>query len=162
MRVAIYPGTFDPITIGHMDVVKRAVDLVDKLIIAIADDIPKTPIFDLEERVDMVRHEIRSLRYADKIEVQSFHGLLVDYATQQQATIIVRGLRAVSDFEYEFQLASMNARLRQDIQTVFLPASENMQFVASRMVKEVARLGGDISPFVSPYVAEKLRHFYKK
>lgn len=165
-RIGIYPGTFDPITKGHMDVIKRALGIVDRLIIAIAEDISKTPLFSLEERVQMVREDVirdQASGISDpskkdnlSIEVEPFKGLLVNFADRKKAAIIIRGLRAVSDFEYEFQLAAMNYKLCPDIQTVFLPASENTQFIASRLVKEIARLGGDISPFVSANVSEKL------
>ncbi len=156
MRIAVYPGTFDPITKGHMDIIQRAVGIADKLVIAVAEDIPKTPLFDIEERAEMIRHDVAALKDAHRIEVSMFKGLLVDFAKQQNASIIIRGLRAVSDFEYEFQLASMNNRLNNQVQTVFLPAAENLQFIASRIVKEVARLGGDIRPFVSENVANHL------
>lgn len=155
----IYPGTFDPITKGHLDVIQRASYIADRLIIAVADDVPKIPLFSVEERVEMVRHDIQhlSLPRTCDIEVMTFKGLLMDFAVEQKASIIVRGLRAVSDFEYEFQLAAMNTKLQPAVQTVFLPASENTQFVASSLVKEIARLGGDVSEFVSEYVAQRLR-----
>lgn len=162
MRIGVYPGTFDPITKGHMDVIQRALGLVDKLVIAIAQDTAKTPVFSLSERVDLVRNDVQFLvRDGATIDVLPFGGLLVDFAKAQGATLLIRGLRAVSDFEYEFQLASMNTRLNGDIQTIFLPASENRQFVASKLVKEVARLGGDVSPFVSEHVSQKLQAYYK-
>lgn len=157
-RVGIYPGTFDPITLGHMDVVEKALAIVDKLIIAVAEDIPKTPIFSVDERAEMVRESVVS--YGDRVEVQAFSGLLVNIAKQHGASVIIRGLRAVSDFEYEFQLAAMNAKLDDSIQTVFLPASENNQFVASKFVKEIARLGGEISEFVTPEVEKRLKAYY--
>ena len=160
-RIAIYPGTFDPITKGHMDVIKRALLICDHLIIAVADDIPKTPLFPLEERCRLVEGDVASFD-TSKITVQNFSGLLMDFAKEHNAQIIIRGLRAVSDFEYEFQLSAMNARLQPDIQTVFLPASEKTQFLASRLVKEIARLGGDVSAFVSKPVADALAGHYKK
>ncbi len=156
--IGIYPGTFDPITNGHTDIIKRALTVVDELIIAVAADIPKTPIFSLKEREDMVENDIASLSH---VRVESFNGLLVDFAKQHHASVIIRGLRAVSDFEYEFQLAAMNAKLQPGLETIFLPASETTHFIASRLVKEVARLGGDITPFVSPFVAERLQAFYQ-
>ncbi len=159
-RTAIYPGTFDPITLGHQDVIKRALGIADRLIIAIADDIPKTPIFSLKEREDMVREDVTNLLDNDRIEVTSFSGLLMDFAAEKKASIIVRGLRAVSDFEYEFQLASMNTKLNPDVQTVFLPASENTQFIASNLIREIARLGGNVKPFVSANVANRLKKYY--
>ncbi len=156
-RIGLYPGTFDPITKGHMDVISRALGLVDTLIIAIADDIPKTPWFSLEERVALVKSDIAQLKEHKRIKVVGFSGLLVEFARQQRASLLIRGLRAVSDFEYEIQLASMNSRLDASIQTVFLPASEQHQFIASRLVKEVARLKGDVSSFASKEVAEALK-----
>lgn len=153
-RIGVYPGTFDPITNGHIDIVKRALHVVDEVIVAIADDIPKTPMFSLKERSQMAEEALASLK---NIRVMQFQGLLVDFVEQQGASILVRGLRAVSDFEYEFQLASMNSKLKPEIETIFLPASENVQFIASSFVKEIARLGGDISSFVPENVAKKLR-----
>ena len=161
MKIAIYPGTFDPITFGHIDIIKRASQLFDHLIIASAKDSNKNPLFSLDERVDLIKYEIKNLHLEDKVSVEKFEGLLVDFAKQKNAKIIVRGLRAVSDFEYEIQLASTNYKLDSTIQTVFLPASEQTQFVASRLVKEVARLKGDVSPFVSPFVRKKLLDYFK-
>lgn len=160
-RIAIYPGTFDPITQGHLDVIQRGLRIADRLIIAIADDMPKTPIFSLEERTALVQGDITGLEEAHRIEVKPFRGLLVDFAKEQKAQLIIRGLRAVSDFEYEFQLSAMNAKLNPQLQTVFLPAGERTQFIASKLVKEIARLGGDIRPFVSERVAAKLYAYYQ-
>jgi pantetheine-phosphate adenylyltransferase len=156
MRIAIYPGTFDPITFGHLDIIKRATDLFGHLIIAVAKDNAKNPLFSLDERAELIREEIENLSFAKYISVEKFEGLLVDFAAAKNAKAIVRGLRAVSDFEYEFQMFGMNSKLNPNIQTVFLPASETNHFIASKMVKEVARLGGDISKFVSKNVSEKL------
>lgn len=156
-KIAIYPGTFDPITLGHVDIIKRASDLFDKLIIAVAKDSSKNPLFNLDERENLVREEIKNFPQKDKIEVVKFEGLLVNFAQEKNAKIIVRGLRAVSDFEYEFQMFGMNAKLNPQIQTIFLPASETNHFIASKFVKEVARLGGDISGFVSKNVSDKLQ-----
>ncbi|MCH8000624.1 MAG: pantetheine-phosphate adenylyltransferase [Proteobacteria bacterium] len=161
LRVGVYPGTFDPITKGHMDIVIRAAALVDKLVVAVVDNTDKGPLFDAAERVAMVEAELQAefeARDADdrQVEVRAFDNLLTHFARQVEATVIIRGLRAVSDFEYEFQMATMNARLEPDIETVFLSASERQQFVASRLVKEIARLGGDVTEFVSPRVAAAL------
>ena len=161
LRVGVYPGTFDPITKGHMDIVTRAAALVDKLVVAVADNADKGPLFDAAERVAMVEAELQAefeARGAQgrQVEVRAFDNLLTHFARQVEATVIIRGLRAVSDFEYEFQMATMNARLEPDIETVFLSASERQQFVASRLVKEIARLGGDVAEFVSPRVAAAL------
>jgi len=151
-KIAIYPGTFDPITLGHIDIINRAAKLFDHLIIAVARDSAKNPLFNLDERLELIKGELN----IPGISVEKFEGLLVDFANKKDAKIIVRGLRAVSDFEYEFQMFGMNSKLDSSIQTVFLPASETNHFIASRFVKEVARLGGDISKFVSPNVAKKL------
>ncbi len=160
-RIAVYPGTFDPITKGHMDVIKRALCIADHLVIAVAEDITKTPIFDIKTRAALVEQDVQELgEDAKRISVASFKGLLVDFAKKKHANIIIRGLRAVSDFEYEFQLSATNAKLNAEIQTVFLPAGERTQFIASKLVKEVARLGGDISPFVSPQVEAELTQYY--
>ena len=151
-RIGLYPGTFDPVTNGHLDVIARAARLLDKLVVGVAINTGKGPMFTLEERVAMVKAEIEAI--ADKngmtIEVVPFEGLLIHFARQVGASSIVRGLRAVSDFDYEFQMAGMNYRMAPDIETVFLMASERHQFIASRLVKEVAILGGDITTFVPP------------
>lgn len=149
-RVALYPGTFDPVTNGHLDVIGRAARLVDRLVVGVAINIGKGPLFELEERVELVRAEVAPIatRHGTVIEVRPFQGLLVQYAREVGARMIVRGLRAVSDFDYEFQMVGMNRRLDQEIETIFLMASETNQFIASRLVKEIARLGGDISGFV--------------
>ncbi len=163
LRVGVYPGTFDPITMGHMDIIRRAAALVDRLVVAVAGNEAKSPLFSAEERVVMVEAEIAPLRAEGReVEVRAFDNLLIHFARQSGATVLIRGLRAVSDFEYEFQMATMNARLDPDIETVFLSASENQQFVASRLVKEIARLNGDVSGFVSPRVAEALMDRFAK
>lgn len=161
-RNFIYPGTFDPITNGHVDIIKRALNIADSLIIAVAEDGSKSPLFSPSERCDMIKEDLRSRGCGEmgRLKICSFSGLLIDFARKNDISVIVRGLRAVSDFEYEFQLAAMNSRLMPDIQTVFLPASETRQFVASRLVKEIAGLGGDVSPFVSEVVAKRLREVY--
>jgi len=160
-RIGVYPGTFDPITVGHFDVIKRAVHVVDKLVIAVALDTGKEPVFDLPMRTKLVREDVKLLgKDAKRVEVRSFSGLLMDFAEDEGARIVIRGLRAVSDFEYEFQMACMNSRLNPNIETVFLTASEDTHFISSRFVKQIARLGGDISSFVSPGVAKHLKaHF---
>jgi len=155
MKVAIYPGTFDPITFGHLDIIKRASELFDHILIGVAKDNYKNPLFSIDERVDLIKSEL-SFMSSNKISVEKFEGLLVDFAKQKNAKIIIRGLRAVSDFEYEFQMFGMNSKLDSNIQTIFLPASENHHFIASKLVKEIAKLNGDISKFVSPNVAKNL------
>lgn len=156
MRIAIYPGTFDPITFGHLDIIKRAAEIFDHLIIAAAKDNYKNPLFSLDERVELIKQEISSLDIASKISVEKFEGLLVKYAREKNAKVIIRGLRAVSDFEYEFQMFGMNSKLDPEIQTIFFPASETNHFIASKLVKEVAKLDGNISKFVSPNIAKEL------
>jgi pantetheine-phosphate adenylyltransferase len=157
-QTGVYPGTFDPITGGHMDIIQRAVRIIDKLIVGIATNDGKGPLFDVDERCEMVRAEADALLGADaaKVEVQAFDNLLVTFASDCGATMIVRGLRAVSDFEYEFQMAGMNARINPGVETVFLMASERQTFVSSRFVKEIASLGGDVSSFVSARVLARL------
>ena len=158
-RVGIYPGTFDPITNGHTDVIRRALHVVDKLVIGVARNDGKGPLFSTEERVQIVRDEISYLgepNAVERIEVRPFSSLLMSFAESAGASVIVRGLRAVSDFEYEFQMAGMNARLNPKIETVFLMASDRFQFISSRFVKEIGALGGDVSHFVSPRVAARL------
>jgi len=157
-KIGIYPGTFDPITNGHADIIGRAARLLDKLVVGVAINPGKGPIFTIDERVELVREEIKYLGNAadDRIEVRPFAGLLIDFARDVDATVIIRGLRAVSDFDYEFQMASMNAKMAEDIETVCLMASDKYHFIASSLVKEIARLDGDITQFVSPRVAERL------
>lgn len=157
-RIGVYPGTFDPVTNGHMDIIARATRVVDKLIVAVAVNAGKEPLFTLDERVEMVEADIAALPedVASRIEVRPFDTLLVDFVADVGASMIVRGLRAVSDFEYEFQMAAMNARLSPELETVFLMASDRHQFISSRFVKEIGRLGGDITHFVSKAVAVRL------
>jgi pantetheine-phosphate adenylyltransferase len=149
-RIGVYPGTFDPVTNGHLDIITRASRLVDKLVIGVARNIGKGPLFPLDERVALVEAECEAVtaRTGTPIEVVSFDTLLIEFARAAGAKMIVRGLRAVSDFDYEFQMAGMNYRLDPGIETVFLTASEHHQFISSRFVKEIARLGGDVSSFV--------------
>jgi pantetheine-phosphate adenylyltransferase len=157
-RIGVYPGTFDPVTNGHMDIIHRAARILDKVVVAVAVNAGKGPMFDLEERLAMVRDEAAALGdIGRRIEVRGFEGLLVQVAAEHGARIVIRGLRAVSDFDYEFQMASMNAKLAPDIETVCLMASDKHQFIASRLVKEIAILGGDVAPFVSPRVAKLLK-----
>ncbi len=156
-RVGLYPGTFDPVTDGHYDVIKRAVKLVDRLVIGVAANPGKGPIFSLDERVAMVREETDDLSGKDAvIDVRAFDDLLMRYAETIGARIIIRGLRAASDFEYEFQMVGMNQRMNAQIETVFLMADPAKQFISSKLVKEIANLGGDVSPFVSKRVAKLL------
>jgi pantetheine-phosphate adenylyltransferase len=158
-RVGVYPGTFDPITNGHTDIILRAAKIVDRLVIGVAQNIGKGPLFTSEERVAIVQEEIENLADLEtrkRIEVKPYEILTMHFAVAQGATVIVRGLRAVSDFEYEFQMAGMNHRLNPHIETVFLMANDKYQFIASRFVKEIAQLGGDITPFVSPRVAQHI------
>jgi pantetheine-phosphate adenylyltransferase len=158
VRTALYPGTFDPIHNGHLDVIGRAARLVDRLVIGVAANVGKNPMFSLEERLDLARREaaVIAARNGSVVEVHSFDSLLITFAHEVGAGMIVRGLRAVSDFDYEFQMAGMNARLDQTIETVFLPASERQHFISSRFVKEIALLGGDISSFVPPFTLERV------
>lgn len=153
MLTAVYPGTFDPITCGHEDIVRRASRLFDRVIVAIAENRNKKPFFTLEERVDMAQ---RVLGGVPGVVVEGFSGLLIDFAASHQASTVLRGLRAVSDFEYEFQLAGMNRNLRPEIETIFMTPSDQYMFISSSMVREVAQLGGDVSPFVSPLVMTRL------
>lgn len=163
-RIGVYPGTFDPITHGHLDIILRATRMLDTLIIAVAANDGKNPQFGLGARVDMVKGEVEKLPngMSKKVEVRSFDNLLVNFAQSVGAGVIVRGLRAVTDFEYEFQMAGMNAKLKPELETIFLMASERHQFISSRFVKEICRLGGDISQFVSPSVAERLMASFRK
>ena len=157
-RIGVYPGTFDPITNGHYDVIRRALHVVDHLVIGVARNDAKGPLFSTDERVEIVRDEMQNLENggADRLEVRPFDTLLMHFAESVGASVILRGLRAVSDFEYEFQMAGMNARLNPNIETVFLMASDRYQFISSRFVKEIGALGGDIRHFVSPRVAERV------
>lgn len=159
MRIGLYPGTFDPLTLGHLDIIARACALVDRLVIGVAINRDKGPLFTLEERVAMIEDECADLgaRLGVQIVAHPFENLLIDCARDVGATMIVRGLRAVADFEYEFQMVGMNRALDDSIETVFLMADARRQAIASRLVKEIARLGGDVSHFVTPAVAEALR-----
>ena len=156
-RIGLYPGTFDPLTNGHLDIIGRAVKLVDKLVIGVAINRDKGPMFSLDERVEMVMEETAPLRGRAEIVAVPFESLLMHFAQEVGATVIVRGLRAVADFEYEFQMTAMNQALNREIETLFLMADPRHQAIASRLVKEIAKLGGDISPFVPPGVAARLK-----
>jgi pantetheine-phosphate adenylyltransferase len=160
--IGIYPGTFDPITNGHTDVIQRAGRMLDKLVVGVAINAGKGPLFSLEERLEMVRVEAAEMgEVGTRIEVRGFDNLLVDFAKENNASVIIRGLRAVSDFDYEFQMASMNAKLAPDVETVCLMASDRHQFIASRLVKEIAILNGDVAQFVSPRVRDLLEEKVK-
>ncbi|MDX2223909.1 MAG: pantetheine-phosphate adenylyltransferase [Rhodospirillaceae bacterium] len=162
-RIGVYPGTFDPVTNGHLDIIGRAVKVVDKLLVAVAVNVGKGPMFNLKERVAMCRAEVAKLTLPVEvpIEVVPFDTLLMHFVQEVGGTVIIRGLRAVSDFEYEFQMAGMNARLNPKVETMFLMASERNQFIASRFVKEIARLGGDVSTFVPAGVNALIRRKFK-
>ncbi|HXC29847.1 MAG TPA: pantetheine-phosphate adenylyltransferase [Stellaceae bacterium] len=157
-RIGVYPGTFDPITNGHTDIIRRAAKIVDRLVVGVARNDGKGPLFSTDERVEITRKEISALEpdTAARIEVRPFETLLMKFAESVGASVIIRGLRAVSDFEYEFQMAGMNARLNTEIETVFLMSADRYQFISSRFVKEIGALGGDVSHFVSKPVAKQL------
>lgn len=154
-RIGIYPGTFDPITLGHADIIRRGSKLVDKLIIGVTTNPSKNPMFSNEERFAMVEREIAGMEL-DNVEVVGFNALLVKFAQKMGANVLIRGLRAVADFEYEYQMAGMNQQLDDDVETVFLMADVSLQPIASRLVKEIAMFGGDISPFVSKAVCDEV------
>jgi pantetheine-phosphate adenylyltransferase len=158
MRTAIYPGSFDPMTNGHLDVVQRAAKLFDRVVVAVAKNEGKRPLFALEDRVALAK---QSLNGMPNVEVDAFEGLLVDYVVVKDARTIVRGLRAVSDFEFEFQLALMNRKLNENVETIFMMPKDTYTFLSSRIVKEIARLGGDVSPFVPPHVQAALKKKWK-
>ncbi len=155
MRTGVYPGTFDPVTLGHMDIIRRGAKLVDRLVIGVTTNPSKSPMFSVEERMSMVRREIASI--GGEIDVVSFDSLLMDFAEREGASMIIRGLRAVADFVYEYQMAGMNQQLNDRIETVFLMADVSLQPIASRLVKEIALYGGDIGKFVSASVAGQVR-----
>jgi len=159
--IGIYPGTFDPITNGHADIIARASGITDTLVLAISASIGKNPMFSIDERCAMAKIYLDKYDIASNVEVMQFDGLLVKFASEVGANFIVRGLRAVSDFEYEFQMACMNARLDETIETIFLPASEKNQFISSRLVKEIASMNGDISAFVIPEINDRLIKYYQ-
>ncbi len=159
-RIALYPGTFDPMTNGHLDIIRRACKLCDKLVIGVAINTGKNPLFTLSERTEMVKEALLDIQGDCEVEVVPFEGLLIQFVETVGASMIVRGLRAVSDFEYEFQMVGMNHKLNPNIETVFLMADAQNQAIASRLVKEIAKLGGDVAPFVSASVKKKLTEKY--
>lgn len=156
-KLIIYPGTFDPITLGHIDLIQRALRLFDKVIVAVAASTRKSPALSLEQRLELAQSVLNNL---SNVQVCQFEGLLIEFAKQKKANVILRGLRAVSDFEYEFQLASMNRRLAPEIETVFMAPSEQFTYLSATMVREIAELGGDISAFVHPDVVSVLKKRY--
>lgn len=159
MRLAIYPGTFDPVTNGHLDIIERGAQLFDRLTVAVTNNLSKNPVFTTQERMDMIRSVTANL---PNVEVDSFSGLLVDYAGSRGACALLRGLRAISDFEYEFQMALVNRKLSHGIVTVFLMAHEKYTYLNSTIVKEVAKLGGDVDSFIQPLVKERLRQKFPR
>ena len=157
--IAVYPGTFDPITLGHVDIVSRASPLFDTVILAVADSTSKNTVFSIDERVELSREV---LKHISNVEVQKFGGLMVDFAREKKASVVLRGLRAVSDFEYEFQLAGMNRKLMPEVDTIFMPTSERYTYISSSLVREIAVYGGDVSDFVDPKVCEALKSRFEK
>jgi len=152
-RVGVYPGTFDPITFGHLDIIRRGAKLVDRLVIGVTTNIVKSPLFTDDERIAIVRREVAGI---DNVEVVGFSSLLMDFADSQGASIVIRGIRGVTDFEYEYQLTGMNRQLNHRVETVFLMADVSLQPIASRLVKEIAVFGGDISKFVTPSIRDEV------
>jgi pantetheine-phosphate adenylyltransferase len=153
MLIAVYPGTFDPITRGHEDVVRRATRLFDEVVVAVAESRNKRPYFPIDDRVAMAREVLADV---PRVRVEGFSGLLIDFVAAQRGAAVLRGLRAASDFEYEFQLAGMNRHLKPDIETIFMTPSDQFMFISASMIREIAQLGGDVSPFVHPLVARRL------
>ncbi|HUX80326.1 MAG TPA: pantetheine-phosphate adenylyltransferase [Alphaproteobacteria bacterium] len=164
LHIGVYPGTFDPITFGHIDIIQRATRLVDRLIIAVATNVGKAPLFSIEDRIQMIEKELESFLIPTDVEVivKPFDSLLVNFAKSEGAQVLIRGLRAISDFEYEFQMVGTNRKLCAELETVFLVASESYQFIASNLVKEIARLKGNTTPFVSEHVAKKLEEQFSE
>lgn len=159
MTLALYPGSFDPITNGHLNIIERGLRIFDKLVVAIADNVRKTPLFSIEERKEMI---LSAVGKEPRIEVDSFAGLLVDYADQRKATVILRGLRAISDFEFEFQLAHMNRRLNSNVETMFMMTGEDHFFVSSQLVREIASFGGKVQGLVPPLVEKRIKERFAK
>ena len=160
MKLGIYPGSFDPLTNGHIDIIERSRKFIDNLIIAISDNNNKKVLFNLDERIKMI-NKIMQNRNIDNVKVESFNGLLVSFVKKKKANLIIRGLRAVSDFEYEFKMTGMNFKLNSNIETIFLMASDNNQLISSNLVKEVSKLNGDVSKFVPPEVQIELKKKFK-
>ncbi|MBU0571940.1 MAG: pantetheine-phosphate adenylyltransferase [Candidatus Omnitrophica bacterium] len=158
-RTTVYPGTFDPVTYGHIDVVARVAALYDKVYVAVAVSEQKDTLFTIEDRVNMLKRAVSEYK---NVEVESFNGLVVDYAVSKSATIVIRGLRMISDFEYEFQMALTNRQLRQEVETVFMMPNAAYSYLSSRLIKEIASMGADVSKFVPPHVREKLRGKFTK
>jgi len=158
-KIAIYPGTFDPITLGHLDILQRASKLFDHVIITLAINSTKTPLFSKEERLDFIKDAVKNM---PNVTVDSFEGMLIKFAEKKGASVVIRGLRAISDFEFEFQLALMNRKQNKDITTVFLMPNEKYTYLNSTIIREVAKFGGDVSSFITPYVAEKLKNKFLK
>ncbi|MCM8779766.1 MAG: pantetheine-phosphate adenylyltransferase [Candidatus Omnitrophica bacterium] len=156
---AIYPGTFDPVTYGHIDIIKRSLKIFDEVIIAVAHSPHKKPLFSVKERVDMLRKVVKDI---EGVSIESFDGLVVDYARKKSINTIIRGLRMLSDFEYEFQMALTNRKLEPDVETIFLMASESQSYTSSRLLKEAAALGADLSAFVPPFVENALKQKFKE
>lgn len=162
MITALYPGSFDPLTNGHIDIIKRGKKIFDRLVIGIGINRTKTPLFTNEERFDILTTVLTDLNIIDNIDIVNYEGLLMDFAKAQNAQVVVRGLRAVSDFEYEFAIAQMNKCLNPSVETVFMMASEQYSFISSALIKEVAKLGGDVSAKIHPYVFQKLKEKFGK
>lgn len=162
MRIAVYPGTFDPLTFGHIDVIERSLKIADKLVVAVAYDTGKQTIFNQMQRCQIIEQALAEQKIPQgAVEVKTFSGLLVNFASSIGAGVIVRGLRAISDYEYEFQMSCMNMKMNASLETIFLPASERTHFISSRMVKEIARLGGDISNLAPPASSKALKEYYQ-
>ncbi|MCK4993969.1 MAG: pantetheine-phosphate adenylyltransferase [Candidatus Omnitrophica bacterium] len=158
-RRAVYPGTFDPITYGHIDIIKRAAKIFDELIIGVADNAMKNPLLSTVERVDLLKRAVRGMK---NVKVESFNELMVDYVQSKKITVVVRGLRMISDFEYEFQMALTNRRLNKDIEVIFMMPNQSYSFLSSKLIKEVAVLGADLSEFLPLFVEKKLKEKFKK